>query len=114
MVHRREVPLSPAQEAELTAVRDHHPTPYVRERAAAILKVAHGQPVRQVAATGLYKPRRWETVSTWITRYLADGLPGLHVQAGRGRKPAFSPCRDRGGALRAARDAASSSRDLRT
>ncbi len=114
MVHRREVTLSPAQEAELIAVRDHHPKPYLRERAAAILKVAQGHPVHQVASTGLYKPRQHETVSAWITRYLQDGLAGLRVQAGRGRKPAFSPWGDRGGALRAARNAASSTRSLRT
>src|SRR5574340_239848 len=92
MVQARVVLLSKEQEAELIQTRDHHPKPYMRERAAAILKVGAGQAVRQVAASGLYKPRRRETISTWITRYQHDGLAGLQVQSGRGRKPAFSPC----------------------
>jgi transposase len=91
MAHRREVALSQEQVAELKATRDHHEKPYLRERAAAILKVADGKPVREVAKNGLYKPRRRETVSEWITRYQQHGLSGLLIQSGRGRKPAFSP-----------------------
>ena len=91
MAQRREVTLSREQEGELLQTRDHHEKPYMRERAAAILKVASGQPVRQVAASGLYKPRHHGTLSEWITRYQQEGLSGLRVQGGRGRKPAFSP-----------------------
>jgi len=91
MAQRREVTLSQHQSAELIKTRDHHALAYLRERAAAILKVAGGQPVRAVAASGLYKPRRRETVSDWITRYQQEGLDGLLVRKGRGRKPAFSP-----------------------
>ena len=92
MAHHREVTLSGEQAAELLKTRDHHAKAYMRERAAAILKVASGQAVRQVAATGLYKRRHRDTISDWITRCQHDGLAGLRVQAGRGRKPAFSPC----------------------
>ena len=34
----------------------------------------------------------YETISEWISRYECGGVEGLRVQAGRGRKPAFSPC----------------------
>ena len=85
------VSLDAEQQRELLKVREHHPRPYVRERAAAILKVASGQPVCQVAAHGLLRPRQPETVSTWISRYLAGGVAALSVKEGRGRKPAFSP-----------------------
>jgi len=86
-----ELQLTDAQRAVLTDARDHHPKPYLRERAAAILRVADGRSVRQVAAAGILKPRRRETVKLWIDRFLADGIAGLLVKSGRGRKPAFSP-----------------------
>ena len=95
MFRNRLAALSSAQLDDLRCARDHHPKPYVRERAAAILKVAAGQPVRRVAAGGLLKPRREETVSAWVYRYLDAGVGGLLVGPGRGRKPAFSPSRPR-------------------
>jgi hypothetical protein len=85
------VPLSPEQAAELTRLRDHHPKPYVREKAAAVLKVAGGRSAWWVAHEGLLRPHRPETVSTWVARYLRHGAEGLVVRPGRGRKPAFSP-----------------------
>lgn len=93
MAQPRKVRLCPEQVSELQRVRDHHPKPYMQERAAAILKVAAGQAQMQVAAGGLNKRRARSTVSIWITRYEQDGLEGLAIKAGRGRKPAFSPCK---------------------
>jgi len=83
--------LTPTQLAELERARDKHPRPYVRERAAALLKIATGHSGRQVAQHGLLKPRWPDTVYDWVKRYKAAGLPGLLVKPGRGRKPAFSP-----------------------
>jgi transposase len=48
-------------------------------------------PARQVALSGLLKPRDPDTVYSWIRRYQAEGLDGLLIKPGRGRKPAFSP-----------------------
>ena len=79
------------QEKELIAARDHHQKPYVREKAAAILKVGDGQSIRQVALNGLLKQRSPHTVKGWINRYLRTGLKGLLVKTGRGRKAAFAP-----------------------
>ncbi|MFN3763204.1 MAG: hypothetical protein ACK4WK_08405, partial [Anaerolineae bacterium] len=73
------VVLTAEQRAELEQMRDHHPKPYVRERAAAILKVADGQSMRQVALCGLLKRREPETVKEWVLRYLADGPESLLV-----------------------------------
>ena len=42
--------LSARQRAELARLRDRHPKPYLRERAAALLKLADGWPCRLVAA----------------------------------------------------------------
>ncbi len=92
MAQPRPVHLTVEQTEELKQARDHHEKSYVRERAAAILKVASGLSMLWVAQHGLLKRRRYETVSDWITRYEAEGLEGLLIQAGRGRKPAFSPC----------------------
>jgi len=86
------IELAPAQVQELEQVRDHHPKAYVRVKAAGILKVWAGTSRRQVAKSGLLKPVRRETVQQWIVRYQQGGVAGLLVKAGRGRKPAFSPC----------------------
>ncbi|WP_461367946.1 helix-turn-helix domain-containing protein [Candidatus Darwinibacter acetoxidans] len=83
--------LSESQYRELTAMRDHHPKPYMRERAAALLKVAAGQSARQVALSGLLRPRDPDTVYGWLHRYQLEGISGLALRPGRGRKPAFSP-----------------------
>ena len=91
MARRTEVKLSAEQETELVAVRDRHATPYMRERAAAVLKVASGGSVRQVALYRLLRVHKPETVSGWIERYLAAGLEGWAIRPGRGRKPGFSP-----------------------
>lgn len=85
------VELSEVQQQELQQVRDHQPKAYLRERAAAILKVAGGQTLTQVAEYGLHKRHEPETVHEWIKRYLEAGLAGLRFKPGSGRKPKFSP-----------------------
>ncbi len=82
-------------------MRDHHPKASVRVKAAGILKVWHGASRRQVAKSGLLKPVRRETVQAWIVRYQHDGVAGLLVQSGRGRKPAFSPYAEQRSSCRA-------------
>jgi hypothetical protein len=86
----RAIRLTAAEEATLVAARDHHPVPYARERAAAVLKVAAGWSVRRVATEGLLQPRRPETVGDWVDRFLERGVVALAVRPGRGRKPAYA------------------------
>ncbi len=83
--------LSAEQRAELEAMRDHAPKAYLREKAAALLKIAGGQIAWQVAQHGLLKARDGDTIYRWLTRYQAEGIAGLAVRKGRGRKAAFSP-----------------------
>jgi hypothetical protein len=45
------------QQAGLESLQDREARPYVRERAAALLKIAAGQSGLQVATRGLLKPR---------------------------------------------------------
>jgi transposase len=80
--------LSPDAHAALVQMRDRHPTPYLRERAGALLKVAAGQSPTAVAQQGLTRPRHRDTVNAWVAAYQAHGLAGLVQQP---RRRAFSP-----------------------
>jgi len=83
--------LTTTERAELTRLRDSAPQAYLRERAAALLKVADGMSAARVARGGLLRPRKPDTVYTWLDRFIDKGIDGLGMQPGRGRKPAFSP-----------------------
>ena len=86
-----ELALTSEQETELRQVLQHSPKPYLRQRAACLLKIAQGQSGRQVALSGLLCKRRKHTVYKWYHAFKSGGLAGLTIQAGRGRKPTFSP-----------------------
>ncbi len=88
---RLSVLLSDSQEQELQEIVAHHPKAYIREKAAAILKIAQGQSGVSVAQNGLLRKRRKNTVYDWVHRYEAEGISGLLVRKGRGLKPSFSP-----------------------
>lgn len=85
------IELTSEQRRELEEMRDQHRLAYMRERAAAILKIADGMSGRQVALQGLLKKRDPDSVYGWVHRYQAEGIAGLMIRPGRGRKPAFSP-----------------------
>ena len=56
MPKRRYLNLNPEEKMELEHVRDHHEKPYMREKAAAMLKIEAGMSPHAVALTGLLKP----------------------------------------------------------
>ena len=86
------ITLSEQQRTELREARDHHTKAYVREKAAAILKIADDRlSALEVAQHRLLKRRDDNTVRSWLIRYVHGGLADLLVQRGRGRRPAFSP-----------------------
>jgi transposase len=89
---QRTLELDEAQRITLEQMRDHHPRPYARERAAALLKIAAGMRPAAVARGGLLRAHKPDTVYAWLDRYQRAGIVGLYVKKGRGRKPAFSPC----------------------
>jgi transposase len=91
MPAKRKLELDERERRTLEEMREHHPKPYLRERAAAMLKIADGMPVSQVASHGLLKWRHRDRVTEWLDRYQTEGLAGLYIRTGRGRKPAFSP-----------------------
>ena len=81
--------LSSDQRAELEATRDHDRRPYLRECAAALLKVADGQSAHHVARHGLLRPRDPDTLYRWMDVYANLGMAGLvHQPRGhRGHSP---------------------------
>jgi transposase len=83
--------LTPEQQEQLEHIRDTDKRPYMRERAAAILKIAEGTTPRQAALNGLLKPRGPDAVYGWVHRYQQEGVAGLPIKPGRGRKPAYFP-----------------------
>ena len=91
MPKRRYLKLLGEEEQELESIRDHHKKPYVREKASALLKIAAGASPHSVALKGLLKPRDPDTIYAWMDRFEAEGIEGLQIREGRGRKPAFSP-----------------------
>jgi hypothetical protein len=91
MPGRMKIELTEQQRRELEDVRDHSRLPYLRERAAAILKISDGLSGRQTARYGLLKPHWQDTVYDWVHRYQEENLAGLKIRSGRGRKPGFSP-----------------------
>lgn len=83
--------LSPEERRDLEDARDHDPRPYVRERAAGLLKLADGSSGNWIARHGLLKPRSPDTFYRWYHAHREHGLKSLRVKPGSGRKPAFSP-----------------------
>jgi len=88
MSQRRTLALTAAQRQLLLHHRDHDPRPYVRERCAALLKVADGQSAHAVARRGLLRPREPDTVYAWLGYYQGQGLAGLvgHLHGGARRQ----------------------------
>lgn len=95
---QRTLELTPEQRRELEQARDHDVKAYMREKAAALIKIADGMSPHAVACHGLLKPRDPDSVYAWLRRYEEGGLAALRIRHGRGRKPAYFPQSGRAGA----------------
>src|SRR5437763_1740633 len=73
----RTITLTEEQRQQLLQLRDHDPRPYVRERGAALLKIAEGDTPHRVAKHGLLKSRDPDTGYSWLELYQASGAQGL-------------------------------------
>jgi hypothetical protein len=84
MCQRRTLTLTDEQRLQLLHHRDHHPKPFVRERACALLQIADGSSPHAVARAGILRPRHPDTVYSWLDSFLAEGFDGLfgHQQGG--------------------------------
>jgi len=81
--------LSDEERRSLETIRNRHRTPYIRERAGAILQIADGWSVRRVALYWLPRKRRPETVGSWVHGYLESRSIPVH----KPRRRPFSPSR---------------------
>lgn len=88
--HKRTLILPAKQRKALLWVRDHDPRAYMRERAAAMLKISEGQTPHAVARQGLLKPRDPDTVYAWLDWFQIAGSSGL-AQHAHGGKRSHSP-----------------------
>lgn len=84
------MPLSAAQRTAGVQTRDHAAQPYLRERAAVLLKMASGFSLQEAARRGGLTRHPPDTIGTWVHRYEQAGLEGLRIRPGRGRTRAFS------------------------
>jgi hypothetical protein len=73
MAKRRTLQLSPEQRAELESIRNRDPRAYIREKAAALLKIADGMTPHAVARHGLLRCRDPDTVYGWLDDYELTG-----------------------------------------
>ncbi len=87
MVQKRTLELTETERTALVEHRDHDANPQIRERCAALLKIAAGQSPHAVARQGLLKPRDPDTVYEWLDWYEQDGLHGIvsRLQGGNHR-----------------------------
>lgn len=83
--------LNEAEREKLEDIRNHDKRPYMRERAAALLKIADGHSGYQTARNLLNRPHWQDTIYDWVKRFQAEGVEGLKIRTGRGRKPSFFP-----------------------
>lgn len=88
---RHTLHLTDEQKTALCKMRDNGQPAYLRERAAAILKIGSGMSPHKVALSGLLKKRKPDTVYNWLSRFRKQGIQGLFQKSGRGRKPAYAP-----------------------
>ena len=77
MAKQRQLVLTAGEKQELVEHRDHHQRPDVREKAAALLKIAEGRSAYWVATSGLLKRRKPDTVYKWLNIYSDEGFSGL-------------------------------------
>jgi hypothetical protein len=94
MPKRYKIVLSEEEKQQLESWVKNPPSPYLRERARAILKVSQGETLEATAEKLRVRVHR-NAISEWVKRFLADRLQGLKIKAGRGRKAVFSPHRGR-------------------
>ena len=73
----RTLTLTEEQRQELKQYRDHDSRMYIRERCAALLKIASGKTAHWVALNGLLKARDPDTLYAWLDIYENQGIEGL-------------------------------------
>lgn len=83
--------LSAAQVAELEQACKHHAKAYVRTKALVLLNLVTGEAASLSQLARSFRVSR-QSIYTWRKGYLKQGLSGLLVQDGRGRKGQVDLC----------------------
>jgi len=94
MPKRYKIVLTEPEQQKLEGWVKNPPRPYLRERARAILNISQGKTIQATVEKLRVRVHR-NAVSEWVRRFLSDGLEGLKIKRGRGRKAVFSPDRKR-------------------
>ena len=84
------IELTKQEQEKLESWVKNPPRTYLRERARAILKVSQGKTIQAKTEELRVRVHR-NAVSEWVKRFLSEGLEGLRIKRGRGRKAVFSP-----------------------
>ena len=90
MAKQRQLILTEGEKQELIEHRDHHQRPDVREKAAALLKIAEGVSAHWVATCGLLKRRKPDTIYNWLNIFSDEGFDGLIKRQHGGVRRQFS------------------------
>jgi transposase len=75
--------LSSEQYRELEHCARHGQPAYLRTKALVLVNLVDGRPVQEISK--IFRVSR-QSVYTWSKRYIGEGLDGLRVHRGRGRK----------------------------
>ena len=75
--------ITPEQWDELKQMSRKGKTPYMRIKALALLNIADGRKVTEIAQ--VLRISR-QAIHAWMTRYEKEGIAGLYVRPGRGTK----------------------------
>jgi len=75
--------ITPVQRDELERTSRKAKKPYMRIKALVLLNIADGLRVTQTAK--VFRVSR-QTIHEWMNRYEEEGIAGLYVRLGRGRK----------------------------
>ena len=85
----RYIKLSEAEEAVLSEGYKFGGKSHFRIRCHSLLLSHQGYRIEQIASI---QNKRLETVRDWMNDWELQGIKGLEIQKGRGRKPALSLC----------------------
>ncbi len=86
MYQRRTLTLTDEERTALLYHRDHDPKPYVRERCAALLKIAQGHSPLPSPTPVCFALETPDTVYACLDLYQQEGLPGLFTHQHGGNR----------------------------
>jgi transposase len=87
----REIKLSYEERAALESGFRFAKSHALRQRCQLVLLKSEGRSSKELS--GIVKMNEW-SINNWLTRYEAEGMAGLEIKPGRGRKPVLDAVAD--------------------